>query len=459
MATRTRGGGSGSGSTIALVVVGFMFFFSLLAAIIFKLQVDDARNRAEEAKIKLKQMVRPEEENRIATLKQQASKQSVVGQLLQENSDLKQYINASPAANSDSIRNEMESIDVVVKDGNTLIGEVRRLRAELASSSNLIRDLEVQLEDARRGLPEAEKRIATLDSDYQQAVEDLKANLADLNKGFNAFRADVDGQRQGLVAQLEEVRRQMDQSVAELEESVAERRQQVVQLQQRLEDLKRQVSTTSRSAGPDPTRETDGTITALVPDDNMAYIDRGRGDRVLLGMTFEVFDPKTGAAVDEFGDLRGKATIEVVSLSESSALARIVRHERGETINEGDLVANLVYDPNLTYEFYVFGDFDIDRTHQATVADRRRVETMIRQWGGRVAKELSYNTDFLVLGEEPELPDPLSPDVIDPVLIERHSRLEQRFLQYQELIGEAKNLSIPILNQNRFLALVGYYQR
>jgi hypothetical protein len=30
---------------------------------------------------------------------------------------------------------------------------------------------------------------------------------------------------------------------------------------------------------------------------------------------------------------------------------------------------------------------------------------------------------------------------------------------YQKLIGEAKTLSIPVLNQNRFLALVGYYQR
>ena len=150
-------------------------------------------------------------------------------------------------------------------------------------------------------------------------------------------------------------------------------------------------------------------------------------------MTFEVFDNDGGVIVDETGNLRGKATIEVIRMSEQSSLARVVRLERRRSVDEGDLIANVIYDPNISYRFHVFGEFDIDNTGQVTTTDRRRVETMVTQWGGQLARTLGYNTDFLVLGQAPSAPRPLPEHVIDPMVIERHEALKRKFETYQNL--------------------------
>src|SRR5690606_39257777 len=131
----------------------------------------------------------------------------------------------------------------------------------------------------------------------------------------------------------------------------------------------------------------------------------------------------------------------------------------------GDVIANLVYDPKMKFTFFVFGDFDLDGSGQPTLTDRRRIDGMITAWGGQVVttnandpKALSAEVDFLVLGAEPVLPYEAL-DKTDPVAIENYNRALAKFVTYQNLTAEAKRLSIPVLNQNRFLTMVGYYQR
>jgi hypothetical protein len=83
---------------------------------------------------------------------------------------------------------------------------------------------------------------------------------------------------------------------------------------------------------------------------------------------------------------------------------------------------------------------------------------MIEEWGGKLTRQLTYDVDFLVLGRDPALPE-RPEDQLDPVAMQRYAADQKRFETYQELIGEAKALKIPVLNQNRFLVLIGYYQR
>ena len=63
----------------------------------------------------------------------------------------------------------------------------------------------------------------------------------------------------------------------------------------------------------------------------------------------------------------------------------------------------------------------------------------------------------LVLGVPPALPTGNPGD--DPVQIEIQAELQERYNRYEQLMEQANELSIPILNQNRFLSLVGYYRR
>src|SRR5690606_6003448 len=98
----------------------------------------------------------------------------------------------------------------------------------------------------------------------------------------------------------------------------------------------------------------------VIRDAPLVYIDIGASEHVLLGMTFEVYDKSSGIVTDEFGTLRGKATVEVVRVEAGSSLCRIVRRDNGSLIYEGDIIGNAVYDPNMTLRFHVYGEFDIE---------------------------------------------------------------------------------------------------
>jgi hypothetical protein len=45
-----------------------------------------------------------------------------------------------------------------------------------------------------------------------------------------------------------------------------------------------------------------------------------------------------------------------------------------------------------------------------------------------------------------------------PQQVQRRQAARQAFEEYQQIAGQANQLAIPTLNQNRLLALVGYYR-
>jgi hypothetical protein len=77
-----------------------------------------------------------------------------------------------------------------------------------------------------------------------------------------------------------------------------------------------------------------------------------------------------------------------------------------------------------------------------------------------VVDKLSYETDFLVLGVEPQLPKERKGDEkLDFEKIQKDKEKLAKYNEYRKLLSTAKEMGIPVLDQNRFLTLVGYYQR
>jgi len=460
MATRTQSGAIGYIISLVLFVMLFLFTFAL--AVYFRTQITEAQVQAQEATKVVAELIKPKERNRPEVLEMKAKHantgMSVVGQMLAENIRLKQLINNTPKSSVDAIKNETAAAGV--ETGRTLLGEVRRLHAEHAADQELIGQYKTDINAFSKRLQAIEEQKGIEAQEYEKTITLLKSTLTSLQEDTNTFRTQVDGQRQALQEQLESVRAKTDQSVHELRSTIEQKDLQIHAQKKRLDELTGELASTGKGgSGHDLTREHDGVITSILSEEGLVYIDRGRLDQIFLGMTFEVFNKNSGVIVDETGELRGKATIEIIRMSDRSSLCRVVRAQRGIILDEDDLIANIIYDPNISYRFHVFGEFDIDNTGQVTVTDRRRVETMVTQWGGQLIPKLSYNTDFLVLGKEPELPAPLPRGVVDPIEIERRAAQKRKYIDYQSLINEAKSLSIPILNQNRFLVLVGYYHR
>jgi hypothetical protein len=179
-------------------------------------------------------------------------------------------------------------------------------------------------------------------------------------------------------------------------------------------------------------------------------------------MTFEVYDqltriPALGNAEQGLSDANmpeGKASIEVIRILPGFSECRVIRRKPGYGVNIGDLIANLVYDSTQKYNFVVYGNFDLNNDSRAESADGDVIKRLITMWGGKVTNEVNINTDFIVMGVEPKA-EPPSPN--DDALV-RQQKLEAQQAQeaYLNVLKQASQLNIPIMNQNRFLNFVGY---
>ena len=82
----------------------------------------------------------------------------------------------------------------------------------------------------------------------------------------------------------------------------------------------------------------------------------------------------------------------------------------------------------------------------------------MEKWGGRVEKTVTVNTDFVVLGEPPEVPAKPTLEEIGtyPNAQEKYDRAVERLATYKQIQSQAESLSIPVLNADRFLSFIGY---
>jgi hypothetical protein len=118
---------------------------------------------------------------------------------------------------------------------------------------------------------------------------------------------------------------------------------------------------------------------------------------------------------------------------------------------------NLVYNTHTQFKFCVFGEFDLANTGSPTAGDVDVIRRLVTQWGGALTDRVNIDTDFLVLGKEPVV-SPL-PDSPTPVDQDRHDKAQAAYDKFIQVQTDAIHLNIPILNQNRFLYFVGYYDQ
>lgn len=444
-----------TGYAVGLTIFAILFVIMLVLSIVFYAQLGDLKSEKEKATEKLVEFVKPDEkaDQRIVTLLAERSRGSVVGQLLDENSRLKGLISGNSQATMDMIEgSELTSRNLV--PGQPMLTEIDRLRAEVSAAQQKQQEAESSRADAFTRMEQAEDDRDVARQGFDDALIDLHGSLADLNAAFETHKADVESMRQTLEQQMAGMRVEARQKLAAQISESDRLESEVTRLEQ---DLIEQGGNQGPSI--EPWRQSDGRILAFLPERDMVYINLGSFDRLTLGMTFEVYDARTGVASDESGELRGKGSIELVKIEKDTALARIVAIDRGAVIAKGDLIANVVYDPKQTFKFVVHGEYDLNSFGQPNAIDRKLVETMIDRWGGQLLDQLNTDADYLVLGAAPSLPHALSPNEIDPTKIRIFEEQLRKYNDYEEMKTQAQKLSIPILNQNRFLFLVGYYQR
>lgn len=457
--------GSGLSWMIASAVLGIAFFFTMILAIIFFTRISAAEQQAQSDRETLNVWVSAVERNSpdMLPLVDAAKEErvSVISKFRENARWLKETMGVGSDTANAEITQKLTTAGVT--DGSNMLSTIVGLKAQTSNDRQQLDQFELDLakerENARQAV-DAQQKVA---ASYNESSAKLKGELTSMSSEFMGFKDQTTSSANALIGTVDKERKESLETIATQKSTIAQYEKQNAILQHQLESLR---SERDRLTGTiDPSLLPDGRISSVLSDSRVVYIDLGRNDHIVLGMTFEVYDSGSGVVKDERGDIRGKSTLEVVNVLDNASVCRVVRRDPGRELIVGDIVANVVYDPRMKFNFYIFGDFDLDDTGQTTLTDRRRIEGMIAAWGGKVVSNrrsgdegLKPETDFLVLGEEPPLPtEPL--DKTDPVTIENYNKAKAKYETYQNLMVEAKKLSIPVLNQNRFLTMVGYYQR
>lgn len=358
--------------------------------------------------------------------------------------EVRRVIAEARKAHPEAVRSDDEALLVSLQGISRLLTDLKRQNAELSAQVS-------QLQQSRDGLTEG-LRLAR--EEFEAQVKQLAAEVDRIEQEKSAALEAKDRQLSTFQASSEAQAREWN---TERTQIANERRENEVlfgRLRKQLGDLQEQVKVLRADAF-DPQAilaKADGRVLRAIPASDIVYIDIGSNDGLKAGMGFEVIpDTPTAAPV-----VRGKASLEVVTVRPDTAECMVTRSTPGQPIVEGDLVVNLAFERGRKPKFVVRGSFDLNYDGVIDANDVERVSAVIRDWGGQVAAELDESTDFLVVGVAPVVPR-VPPGVpVSPVVQVQVERQKLARAEFAALIEQARTLNIPVITQSQLLFLTGY---
>jgi hypothetical protein len=329
---------------------------------------------------------------------------------------------------------------------NNLYGLFRKTAEEAAKlqaeRDDLTKQLEQALADLKAKSEAFDDEIARLTKQFEDLTRQSEQFRNEANAKLEELQAARTKEREDMAKELDAARKAKE----EAENTLKAERNRAGELQNQLAQFK------PSGSGGSALQVKDGIVVRTAPDGEVAYISLGRSDGVKPGMTFSVYSPVRGIPADG----KGKATIEVSNVFDSSAECRVTSRTPSEPILSDDIIANPVFDRVRQFHFAVVGDFDLDFDGEPEDAAGREVIRLIERLGGKVVSKVDSNTDFVVVGSPPP---PLAPVVPgsenEAAVTERNNQLTARRVAFETQLKEAKSLSIPILTRTQFLHFLG----
>ncbi|MCC6675825.1 MAG: hypothetical protein IT436_01650 [Phycisphaerales bacterium] len=340
--------------------------------------------------------------------------------------------------------------------------------ADTAPLLQLLRDRDAQIASLTDANAKAEADRKTALADKQAEVDRVKsiqdrhqATVDALNKDVGQYKTDVEKYR----SEVADLRAKMDAQVAQIEQEARQRESELRSRADKLQEdnlvLQAQVQTLRGERNKDVFKGqpeyalVDARIVGINAAENQATISIGRRQKASIGMPFSVYADAGSLRPDDNGMYpRGKAGLEIINVDENSSTCRILWETKGNPVVAGDVAANPLYDPNKTYKFLAFGNFDANGDGVSTAGERADIRALIEAWGGQIVDDLTGDVDFLVLGERPLLPP--RPDASAPIeVMQEYIRRDKDVQRYDRLRQQAEATSIPILNENRLYTLLG----
>jgi hypothetical protein len=445
-----------TGVGIALAVLGVAFVASAVLAFVFLARMQDAERQLAEVKTQTQDFVSDAERNsdatRVLLTEAKKNRASLAGYLQNQFRTVADRVTGSP---SDTPETLVKKITTDVGDQSAPLLKILADRnAEVATLTRNLQQAEANRAEAATALQSTQDRI--------KAVEEAHAaTIAAMTTEIGGYKSKLDGFTNNMTSKLDEsaeavarIRRESNDTIAQLNGRISALNEEIAVAQGKIKSMQAERLAGSIRPG-DEAALVDGQVVAVVDADGTVFINRGRNQRVQLGMTFEVYADAGAIRPTASGEYpRGKAALEIIRVDDNSSTARIARGSRGIPVIAGDVIANAVYDASKKYNFMVFGNFDTNGDGVASPGESTDIKALISSWGGKLVDSISGDVDFVVLGARPVLPP--RPAVDAPVAVVTDFLAKSRAAdEYDRIFQQASNASIPVLNQNRLLTLTG----
>ena len=312
-----------------------------------------------------------------------------------------------------------------------------------------IADLNVRVSSLDGTIKQKDASIANAQGKYDKLAADSAAQLATARNDFQANLKAKDDQLQRAVDQQKTDIADKDRRISVLAQEMEQARNDIRERDRLVLKYLQEIADRRPRLGTQP-HTPDGKILKALLDQQIVYVDIGEKDHAKPGLPLAVYSSQTGIPADGVG----KAQIVVNNVFSTTSECRIVKAKKDDPIIEGDLVANVVFDPARTYKFVVEGDFDLYGEGRTDPQAKEYIRTMIERLGGQLVDEIAVSTDFVVLGEEPPRPPRPEADA-PPGDWQLYTQKMKKYDDYTRIKGTALRLQIPIMNTTRFLAFTG----
>ena len=455
-----------------------LFLVAIIIAGICYVKIEEYRDKAVKAESNLEEMATPDqwqERGRIVgkipqvSLRPRKAGETYLGKMVEHfdrtTSLIVGFSPEMPSAEADvndvniKVANALKSAreHITITDPNTglvkIINDlVSQLNRTKAANSALQKDLDNQIAQF-----EITKKAY---SDKEQVIEEEKNKLQALVNKMQVDYADLQTRlEQSTTEQIDNYKKQLDDANVKLKTAEGTLLKTQAELKQSVGIMKRaQEAVMDIMPPPDPevlAHRADGKIILIDDHAQVVHLNIGTNQHVYRGLTFTVYD-RSGSVPK---DGKGKAEIEVFDVADTYCAARITESDAKRPILLGDIVANLIWNSDKTNVFAIAGDFDLDNDGNIDENATGRIKNLIEKWGGKVVDEISIDTDFLILGDQPQVPQQqptLEQQELDPGAMQRYEALLQKLNHYNQIQSQAQAFWIPIFRYERFLYFIGY---
>jgi len=448
---------AGTGVAISLVVFVLLTVLLLAGSILLWGKLQTAEEEAAKADESISSFVRLSERNApwFQRLETAHGRDTLMGHMNDRYEALRQFTFG---------RTDDSFPDLAAAREQAGLADDLSMAAAITDANRRIADLAATNEALRSRAESAEQDRDQLNAQMQQAASERDALLAAESEQLKGY-TDADSRHSAAIQQaVSDFSRMQTTSRDHLTSTINEQQTEVDRLTKnnnmlasKLRDLDARLNRDRLNAA-NPASLVDGEILDIVGSGDMVYINRGRNDQIVLGMTFEVYESadQIQANTDDEND-RGKASIQVIKIGDASATAKVVRKVKGRPVTPGNVITNAIYDPDYKFRFLVHGVYDLDHDGKATLDEAQYLRDRIKRWGGEVVtgNAIPGDLDFLVLGTEPRMPILSGDNQRSTEAMNEFRRRRTAVDTYQSLLEQAQQARIPVLNQNRLEILTG----